>query len=175
MSNFRLYILEYATARTLLLREQFWINLIDPAYNIYKVAGNTVGFKHSLSTIERMREASNKRVVSEETRQRMREARLGFKQSQKVINKLKSRVYTPEHRAKISLALTGRKVSEETKNKLREKYSFKVEVKDLQTNTVKYYSSITIAAKVLGASRSTISSIIETKKAYRNRYLIKLA
>jgi group I intron endonuclease len=61
-SNFTLEILEYCDKSVLIKREQFNLDLLKPEYNILKVAGSTLGFKHSESTIEKMKKAkkSNK-------------------------------------------------------------------------------------------------------------------
>jgi group I intron endonuclease len=54
-SNFSLQILEYCTPDVLLEREQYYIDLLKPSYNIYQVAGSPLGFKHSLATLEKLR------------------------------------------------------------------------------------------------------------------------
>jgi len=48
--NFSLYIIEYCKPDLLLKREQYYIDLLNPEYNILKVAGSTLGRKHSLKT-----------------------------------------------------------------------------------------------------------------------------
>jgi len=45
--NFSLEILEFCEVSNLLKREQFYLNLLEPVYNIAKVAGSNLGFKHS--------------------------------------------------------------------------------------------------------------------------------
>lgn len=49
-SNFRLEILEYCEPNKLLKREQYYIDLLQPEYNICKKAGSKLGYKHSLIT-----------------------------------------------------------------------------------------------------------------------------
>lgn len=44
-SNFRLDILEYCDKEFLIKREQYYINLLKPEYNILKVAGSRLGYK----------------------------------------------------------------------------------------------------------------------------------
>lgn len=48
--NFSLDILEYCEPSQLIKREQFYLDLLKPEYNILKVAGSTLGFKHSKAT-----------------------------------------------------------------------------------------------------------------------------
>lgn len=48
--NFSLDILEYCEPSLLLEREQYYLDLLNPKYNICKKAGSTFGKKHSLKT-----------------------------------------------------------------------------------------------------------------------------
>lgn len=67
-SGFRLEILEYCESEVIIEREQYYIDLLKPKYNILKYARSLKGFKHSETTIERMREIkiNNKRIRTEE-------------------------------------------------------------------------------------------------------------
>ena len=49
-SNFSLDILEYCEPNLLIKREQYYIDLLNPEYNI-KVASSKIGFKHSEDNI----------------------------------------------------------------------------------------------------------------------------
>lgn len=49
-SNFSLTILEYCDKSDLLLREQYYFDKYNPQYNILKIAGSSLGFKHSEET-----------------------------------------------------------------------------------------------------------------------------
>jgi len=53
-SNFDLDILEYCDSKDLLKREQYYIDLMNPEYNILKKAGSPLGFKHREETIAKM-------------------------------------------------------------------------------------------------------------------------
>jgi group I intron endonuclease len=53
-SNFSLNILEYCEPNVLITREQYYIDLLKPEYNILKIAGNKLGFKHSEATKTKM-------------------------------------------------------------------------------------------------------------------------
>ena len=46
-SGFRLDILEYCNPEQLIKREQYYLNTIKPEYNILRVAGSSLGYKHS--------------------------------------------------------------------------------------------------------------------------------
>jgi group I intron endonuclease len=46
-SNFSLEILEYCEPSRVVTREQYYIDLLKPEYNILKVAGSSWGYKHT--------------------------------------------------------------------------------------------------------------------------------
>jgi hypothetical protein len=43
-------ILEYCDTSVLLKKEQYYLDLLKPQYNILKIAGSFLGFKHSIET-----------------------------------------------------------------------------------------------------------------------------
>ena len=49
-SEFSLEILEYCLPDVLIEREQFYLDNFNPTYNILKVAGSSMGMKHSEAT-----------------------------------------------------------------------------------------------------------------------------
>jgi hypothetical protein len=63
-SNFMFEILEYCTKDNVLEREQYYIDLLKPIYNIVKIAGSTLGYKHSNETKEKMKNLN----ISDEVR-----------------------------------------------------------------------------------------------------------
>lgn len=52
--NFTLEILEYCDKDILLEREQYYLDLLNPEYCVVKLAGNTLGYKHTEESIEKM-------------------------------------------------------------------------------------------------------------------------
>jgi len=56
-SNFSLAIIEYCEPENCLKREQYYIDLLKPEYNILKIAGSSLGHKHSQETRANMSEA----------------------------------------------------------------------------------------------------------------------
>jgi len=74
-SKFELDILEYCDPVNLIAREQYYIDLLKPEYNILKVAGSLFGYKHTEKTLAKMSEIAKNR--SEETKAKLREAALG--------------------------------------------------------------------------------------------------
>jgi group I intron endonuclease len=59
-SNFSLEILEYCSPENAISREQYYIDLLKPDYNILRTAGSFLGFKHSEETLAKFRIQSPK-------------------------------------------------------------------------------------------------------------------
>lgn len=55
IDNFELIILENCKSEELLQKEQYYLDVLKPEYNICKIAGNCAGIKHSIETIEKRR------------------------------------------------------------------------------------------------------------------------
>lgn len=184
-SNFKLDILEYCKVEDVIEREQYYIDLLKPKYNILKVAGSCLGYKHSQETIAKFRAAALNR--SEETKAKMRAAKLGSKLSEEIRAKIKATLQKEEVKAKMEVAALrrkGSKLSEETLAKMKAAQSkrinhpvpgIKVEVTDLDTGVLTVYESIRETALALNMSAGTISRRINLNitKPYKKRYLIK--
>ena len=161
--NFTLEILEYCSKAKLLEREQFYLDLLIPDYNILKYAYSLLGFKHSEETLE----------------------------------KLKTRIVSPEHKEILSSIHKGKLVSEETRNKLaaatasyrknnplttealanitaktlaREGVS--VSVLNTQTNEIKEFSNQTEAGEFLGVTRQAIYNAVKRGSLINRIYLV---
>jgi hypothetical protein len=65
-SNFSLEILEYCNKDNVLSREQYYMDLTKPEYNIVKTAGSTLGYKHTSESLAKMRAF----VLSDEVKER---------------------------------------------------------------------------------------------------------
>lgn len=75
-SAFRFEILEHCDPNVLIEREQYYLDLLKPEYNILKAAGNRAGFVHSEATKELQRAAVLGRVLSLETKSKMRDSNI---------------------------------------------------------------------------------------------------
>jgi group I intron endonuclease len=54
-SKFKLEILEYCDPLDVLLREQYYLDLLKPKYNILTVAGSSLGYKHTEEAITKFK------------------------------------------------------------------------------------------------------------------------
>ncbi len=53
-SQFSVEIIEYCEPSEVLKKEQYYLDLLKPKYNILKIAGSFVGFKHSTEIKEKL-------------------------------------------------------------------------------------------------------------------------
>lgn len=153
-SNFTLEILEYSDRSDTLLREQYYLDLCKPEYNLLKVAGSSLGHIHSENTLEKMRES-----------------RLNWTEEQKskIIDHLKRHNASEDQREKSRQRLI----------KYNESKGVPIEILDTKTNEVSLYSSVRQAAEALGCVHGTIL-LAERRfkkegisKLIKKRYLLK--
>jgi group I intron endonuclease len=146
-SNFKLEILEYCDPKDVIAREQYYIGLLKPQYNILQTAGSRFGQNHT-----------------EEARQAISKA-------------LKGRIFFKETIEKMRANALKRKHSEETKAKMgsSSRTAVAVEVTDLETGATNIYPSIKKAADALGCSNVALLYALkrETGNPYKGRYVIK--
>jgi len=158
---FNLEILEYCDPDKVVAREQYYIDLLKPEYNLLKVAGSSLGFKHTEETLKKFKV----RKLSDEARANLIVSSTG-------------RVLSEEVKAKISAARKGVKLSTETREKLSLAAAalrgVRVEVLNIKTGGLEEFLTITEAANALGVSRTTIKNIISTGKVFRDNFIIKL-
>jgi group I intron endonuclease len=158
-SAFSLSILEYinvtnlsnAECRKLILeREQYYIDILKPRYNILKIAGSSLGFKHSQDTLDKISKAMKGRIVSEETINKLKELNKGEK------NPMYGRI-------KESNPFFG-KVP---------KNAIDVYIYSLDNELIKECSSISEAAKWLNTSHYIVSKYLSTNKVFNNKFIIR--
>ena len=70
-SNFSIEILEYCDSTETIIREQYYIDSLSPEYNILKVAGNSLGYKHTKEAKAKISQIHLGKIVSTETLTKM--------------------------------------------------------------------------------------------------------
>lgn len=160
--NFNLEILEYCERKNLLDREQYYLDLMKPEYNLLKIAGSSIGFRHSEKTLNFFK---NERKISEETRSKLSKA-------------ASSRVLTELEKKKLSEIRLGSNLTEVTRKRISESITSQigvsVVVKDLETSLDKTFNSLTQAAEYLGVSRTAVKKCCIKKSILKKRYVIKI-
>jgi len=72
-----LEILEYCLPEDVIKREQYYMDILQPEYNILRVAGSSFGYKHSDEARSKMSTIKQGSNHSDETRKKMSEAKIG--------------------------------------------------------------------------------------------------
>jgi len=102
-SNFSFEILEYCEIKELLKREQYYLDNLKPQYNIVKIAGSSLGYKHTPESLAKMRDF----VLSEEVRERKALATANATASRR-ISVIVENIKTNEKSEYISLVEVGK-------------------------------------------------------------------
>lgn len=161
LSKFSLEIIEYCKKEFVIEREQYYMNLFNPEYNILKKAGSRLGHK-----------------LSEETKDKLRIKQKGEN------NKRYGQKHTMESKNLMSIALRGRKLLVNSKsliklnsvNEITDLTRLKLSLRN-QGVTVKIYnkfsnilinefSSMKSAAKYMNVDPRTLSRIFDTGISY---------
>lgn len=145
-AGFRLEILEYCPNTIVLVREQFYLDKFNPEYNILKVAGSNLGYKHSETSLKLMSLASKSRNELEEVFKFKREVML------------------------------GRKLSKEHLEGMAKNNPFRMPIILYKPETGKKeeFTSMAQAAQFLGVHATTVKSYLINNKPYKG-YMISKA
>lgn len=149
-SNFMVEILEYTDKLCLLEREQYYIDLLKPQYNILKKAGSSLGFKHSEATLKKFR-------AKKFTPEQLEKVKMHLKE-------LNSKPFSPEIRAKISQGMANFNIK--TKGK-------KIVFTNIETQEILTFVSMRDAALNMKISRNTISKYLMSQEVW-GKYKISL-
>ena len=122
-------VLETVDAKDNLLKvEQRWLDLvfntrdINQVLNICRIAGNTLGKTHSQHTKDKIKETkkNNPVITTEETRQKLAKARIGYTHSEeirrKISNSHKGKIFSDTHRQNLSKGKSNPSI--ETRNSI---------------------------------------------------------
>ena len=137
--GFKLEILEYCSPEVLIQREQYYFDTYYPEYNLLKVAGSPLGYRHSEAAKKLIGLASKDREVKGSTRDLKREA-------------LSGKNLSKEHVDKMRLGNTFRKT---------------VIVTNKVTGETLEFPSLTETGKYLGISRITVRKYLLNNTPYK--------
>lgn len=193
-SAFSLSILEFIdishlskedVRKLVLEREQFYINSLEPQYNILLIASSLLGFKHTEGTKKLISEAltgknhpmfgrieENSSMFgknhSADTIAKMSEAKIGEN------NPMFGKSLSTETRAKMKEAHKGKFHSAETKAKMSITKGTTIFVYDIQGLLVNTFSSAKKAAIFLDCSPNTIFSYIKNEKLFKDKFHLSI-
>jgi group I intron endonuclease len=172
--NFCFIILETCEPREVLKREQYWIDLICPKYNLSPTAGSTLGISLSVEARAKLRAAHLGKTHSLGTRQLMSETRRGSN------NSMFGKTHSEKTRAKMSAAKQGalnphfgENRSNKTIDLMRVNHPRTRPVLQYtsdKVNLIAKYDSIRQAAELTGISRNYISLCIKQGKLAHDKW-----
>jgi group I intron endonuclease len=171
-SKFSLTILEYCEPSKCLEREQYYLDLLQPEYNVLLTAGSSLGFKHTEEARAKIIAARKGKKHSKETLLKLAAAREGKK------NPMLGKKHSETTLQKMSEAKQGKNHPMYGKARAAGAGSspLRIAVLDLLTNETTIYDSMSAAALALEIKQSTISSYLRRnqKSAYKGRYEFKI-
>lgn len=156
-SNFKLEILEYCDKSIVREKENYYINLFKPEYNILNNAG--LGYTHSEEGLKR------RSVYRHSNLTKIRISNAAFLRKE---NQGKLATNHPKLSASLSPKLEAHLASLNLKN------SYKVEITNIDTNVTNSYDSIRKAADALNCSHNTIRKYSIKQIILKNKYQIKI-
>lgn len=162
-SNFTLEILEYCPQASLLEREQFYLDLLKPEYNILKFAYSMLGFKHSPDNIAKFR----LKTISPEHKEILSLVHTGKTVSQETRDKLA--VATANYRSNNKLSVEG---LANLKASTIEREGVAVKVLNTQTLEITEFTNQTEAGLFLGVTRQAVYNAIKRGKPVNGIYYI---
>lgn len=162
--KFKLEILEYCDKNKLIEREQFYLDELNPSYNILKQAYSLEGFKHSAETIEKLKE----REFTPEHRDNLSKANTGREFSEETLVKLSESVksYRKKH------PLTPEAV-ENIKQKTTEREGVSVVLVNQETGEETEFATQTDAGSFLGITRQAVKNAFDRGSILGKLYKVK--
>jgi group I intron endonuclease len=146
-SNFALIIIEYIPVKETLNRESLLIENLNPYYNVLKIAGSSLGFKHSSSTKLIMANLAKNRKVSDKTKKKISESLKGE------LNPFFNKNHSAYSINKIIIS----------------KSLGKIYIYDYFYNFLVIFPSLTTFSKLVKSNNSTINKLISNGLLFRGK------
>jgi len=178
-SNFSLEILEYCDLADLTGKEQYYLDKLNPRYNTLKIAGSSLGHKHTEETKAQIskslkgiyvkeKSALHGRTHTEETKALMSIKRSNIK------NPLFGKIHTEETKELMRQKALARKHSEETLLKISAARGYLVYIHEKCDaegfKLIGSFVSIRRAAMFLDISSNTITRYINSGEIFKDKY-----
>lgn len=184
-SKFSLEILEYCDLSDVIKREQHYIDILKPEYNILKLAGSSFGYKHDEINLAKVRKhlalmnakkSIKVEVTNIETNVTVEYA--SIRETAKELNTSKSTISRYIKKSKLFLGIYKLEANlpvSDIFNYINHPFSIKIEVTDLELNTNTIYDSMNAAARALNIKDGIIHSYVKRNQIspYKNRYIFK--
>lgn len=143
-SNFSLSILEYCNRNEVITREQHYLDLLNPPYNIFKYAYSSEGYKHTLEAIHKTSLAKKSKFNKEQ-------------------NSFYGKIHTEEVKELMSQTALKRTKPNNAKP---------VFLKDSNNNIIGDFKSMSELSIYLKADKATLAKYRNSNKLFRDLYYI---
>ena len=183
-SKFKLDILEYSNVKELVNREQHYMNLLSPEYNVLNKAYSSLGYKHTKNSLVKVRNNLNKLNLNKSIKVKITNLQTNvFKEypfiTEAAINlntnktTLKEYIFNSKIYKGIYKLESNLSPSNFDSNYLNHPNSKKIKVIDLELDTINYYDSIRAAAIALNIGYSSIAIYLKRnqKSSYKGRFI----
>lgn len=185
-SKFKLEILEYCTIKDLTHREQYYMVIFHPKYNVLKTAYSSLGYKHTDESLDKVRKNLVKLNLSKSIKVKVtnlltntsvefdsiRRAAQSLNVNKMTISRhiLQAKPLKGIYKLESNLA-----PSSYSSNYINHPASIEIEVTDLQLKTVTKYSSISDAGRALDLKYQSIAVYLKRnqKSPFKGRYMFK--
>lgn len=180
LQDFIFIVFEYCEPEELLSREQFYMNTLEPEFNILKVAGSSLGFIHKKESKTKMSFAqksidrsgdNNPRGMLDNPHSEKTKALISLRMSGRVVSK--------ETKALISLTnsdnnhpMFGKTHTIEAKEKISATQGTAIYVYDLQGSLVNTFISARKAAEYFDTSHITIMRYTKNDRQFKNNWIL---
>jgi group I intron endonuclease len=186
-SNFSLHILEYCDKNSCIDREQFYMDLFQPEYNINPTAGSRLGTKHSDESREKIAASRLGVKLTPETREKLSKAKLGLKNnffgqthsefSKKLMSESKmgsknhffGQTHSNEARESIRNKLIGYVHSEEIKTKMSKARGFTIFVFSLDKEFLFEFVSSQAAGRYFNCSHAHVMKYTRSGQIFKDQ------
>jgi group I intron endonuclease len=165
-NNFTFEILEECDSEFLILREQYFIDILSPVYNMAKIAGNTLGLKRTEDTKKKLSKSHKGQIPWNKGVKATEESKIKQSKTMKGrVSGARGIKWSKKSRKKLSDSKKNVTLSEEHKQNLSKKtYEY-----DLQGNFIKEHNSVSSAAKSVDSLHVNLVRAMKKNKPFKNR------
>lgn len=165
-NSFIFEIIEECKKENLIIREQHFIDILNPVYNIAKIAGNSIGTKRNKETLKKLsdshkgQKAWNKGIPATDESKKNQSLKMKGRESG-----AKGITWSEKSRKKLSESRKNIKFSDNHKQLLSKKlYEY-----DLQNNFIQEHLSVSKAAQSVNSKHSNLIRAIKQNKPFKKR------
>ena len=180
LQDFIFIVFEYCEPKELISREQFYINSLEPEYNILKIAGSSLGFIHTEESKAKMSSAQKNIDRSGENNPRGMLDKPHSEKTKTLISlHMSGKIVSKETKALISLAnsgsthpMFGKMHTTEAKEKISATQGTAVFIYDSEGLLVNTFSSARKAAEYFNTSHITIMRYIKNGRQFKANWTL---